>query len=345
MWRIDPPESFLQEETIPDAAANDVPDPDLLDGFSAKLATLYPAVPQPTAEQARQVLLDTLRTGSPTALIPLIRAGRNPLEARNSCVRAAQIWWALRDPSNVGCALPLAWQADDAHAAAACQFFSARNPDRMDLTTLYFEKSADGWSWTPEPAPETGKSFREWSELQTKRWQDEWRNVVLTECPILGKIPDGGAPADDDSRQLVELWLKATRDGDVMAALRLTARLDLADSPAMLLRNIGYEMTGTRRNPHPATLAAIRRGGKLTAVGTRSAPESPPSFPLYPIVATPKGPRILLEIDLFASANRSREFLNKAALARLREASAEAADDLANLFAEHQAAVAAPVKP
>ena len=104
-------------------------------------------------------------------------------------------------------------------------------------------------------------------------------------------------------------------------------------------------MTGTRRNPHPATLAAIRRGGKLTAVGTRSAPESPPSFPLYPIVATPKGPRILLEIDLFASANRSREFLNKAALARLREASAEAADDLANLFAEHQAAVAAPVKP
>ena len=345
LWRIDPPESFLQEETTPEEAVDDAPDPELLEAFPAKLAALYPPVAQPTAEQARQVLLDTLRTGSPGALFAHIRLDRNELAARNSCVRAAGIWWTLREPSNVGCALPLAWQEDEHHAAAACQFFSARNPDRLDLMVLYFDKSAGGWFWTPDPGPETEKSFHEWSEVQTKRWQDEWQNAILKECPVLGKIPDSGAPADDESRQLVEAWFKATRAGDVMAALRLTARLDLADSPAALLRNLGYEMTGTRHNPNPPTIAGIHRGGILTAVGTRSATEGAPSFPLYPVIATPKGPRILLEIDLFAAGSRSRDFLNKTALARLRKASADATDDLASLYAEHQTKVATPAKP
>ena len=344
-WCIDPPESFLQAGGISGETGNEDPDPDLLDSIPAKLAAHYPHAAQSTAEQARQVLLDTLRTGTPASLIPLIRLTGNPLAARNACVRAAQIWWSLREPADVGCALPLAWQEDGPHAAAACQFFSARNPDRLNMETLYFEKSDTGWSWTPEPRAETEKSFHQWTELQTDHWRNEWQNTLLTECPVLGKIPDSGAPADDESRQLIESWLKATRAGNVMAALRLTARLNLPDSPATLLRNLGYEMSGTRRNPHPPTLAGIHCGAILTAVGTQTDADNAPSFPLYPVVATPKGPRILLEIDLFASGTRSRDFLNRTALARLRKASAGAADDLINLYAEHQVKVAAPAKP
>jgi len=345
LWRIDPPESFLQDGASPEEGIAEDPDPGLLDSFPLQLAARYPPVAQPTAERARQVLLDALRTGSPASLIPLIRLGGNHLAVRNACVRAAQIWWALREPSTIGCALPLAWQEDGPHAAAACQFFSARNPDRLDLVILYFEKSADGWCWTPDPGPETEKSFHDWIELQTKRGQDEWQNTLLTECPVLEKIPDSGAPGDDESRQLIELWLKATRAGDIMAALRLTVRLNLADSPATLLRNLGYEMTGTRRNSHPPTLAGIYRGAILTAADTQTAPDDTPSFPLYPVVTTPQGPRILLEIDLFASGNRSRDFLNRTSLARLRKVSAGAADDLANLYASHQAKLAAPASP
>ena len=264
----------------------------------------------------------------------------DPLTARKSCVRAAQLWWAWREPSAVRSAVPLAYHEEGSQAAEAFQFFSARNPDRLDLRILYFEKSGDGWHWTPMPRPETEKSFREWVDLQSKRWQDEWQDALLTDCPILKAVPDSGAPPAEESRQLVEAWIQATRAGDVLAALRLTARFDTPDSPVMLLRNLGYEMTGARRTPHAPALAGIYRGAIWTAVGTQTDSKDPPLFPLYPVIATPAGPRIVLEIDLFTSGNRSRDFLNKTALGRLRQSSAPAADELAVLLSKHQSQAA-----
>ena len=342
LWRIDPPEALLQTDVSAEQPDHEDADPDLLDAFPGKLAALCPPTFQPTAERARDALLESLRSGNPITLMPLIELGGKPSAVRNACLRAAQVWWALREPASVGCALPLAWRQDPTRAATACQFFSARNPDRMDLEILYFEKSDQGWCWTPEPRPEPEKSFREWTELQSNRWHDEWHNAILTDCQILEKLPDSGPLADADSRRLIESWLKATRAGDVMAALRLTVRLNLPDSPATLLRNLGYDMTASRRNPHPPTLADIHHGNLLAAVGVQTDADNTPSFPLYPVVATPTGPRILLEIDLFAAGNRSRDFLNRTALDRLRKASPEAAEDLATLYANYQAKVAPP---
>ena len=348
LWQVDPPESFLQEPVVPeDAEADDVDEAgqQMLDSFSEKLSARYPLSVRPTAEGARDALLETLRTGGPAGLMPLIRLDAGAASARNACVRAAQIWWSLREPANVGCVLPLAWRVDGPHAAAACQFFSARNPDRLELVTLYFENIAKGWSWTPEPAEETTKAFQEWSDQQSQHGQDGWRNTLLGECPVLATFPAGGPPTDDEARQLIESWLKATRAGDVMAALRLTARLDLPDSPTTLLRNLGYDLLGTHRNPRPSVIAGIHRGKLLAAVGTQTAVDNVPSFPLYPVVATPRGPRILLEIDLLASGNRSRDFLNRTALARLRHASADAAAELSDLYQEHQSQTAASANP
>jgi hypothetical protein len=313
--------------------------------FPVTLATLHPPSPQPTVEQALEGLLATLKSGSPASLIRFMRRVGDPEILRKAYARAAQLWWTLREPSTVSSAFPLAMHEDGPIAAEACQFFSARNPDRLDLRILYFEKSDDGWYWTPSPVAATEKSMRAWADRQTQRWQDDWQDALLSECPILEKIPDAGAPAEDESRKLIESWIQAMSDGDVMAALRLTARLHSPDSQAGLLRNLGYEMIGARRNPHAPTLAGILRGGIWTAVGTQTAPNDPPSFPIYPVIATPAGPRILLEIDLFASGNRSRDFLNKTAIERLRKSSAPAADDLELLFARHQAQLAAPPKP
>jgi hypothetical protein len=345
LWRIDPPEPFLQDRETPVETDDEDPATDLLDVFPAKLASLFPRSAQATAEQARLVLLTTLQSKSPAALMPLIRLDGDPAAARKSCVRAAQTWWALREPAGVCSALPLAAEENGPHAAAACQFFAARHPDRFDLRILYFEKSADGWYWTPEPRQETEALFREWTDRQTPRWRSDWQDALLGACPVLDKIPDSAAPPEPEARNLIESWLRATRSGDVMAALRLTARLAFPDSPATLLRNLGYEMAGARRNPHAASLAGIFRGANWTAVGTRTDPADPPSFPLYPVIATDAGPRILLEIDLFAAGNRSRDFLNKTALARLRKSSAPAADDLASLFSQYQARIAKPTSP
>lgn len=345
LWRIDLPGNFLEDSGISDDPTDEDLDTDLLNQFPAKLAALYPPSPHPTAEQARQALLTSLQEGDPTHLIRLIRLDGDPKAARKSCVRAAHIWWALREPATVRCAVPLASHEAGEHAAAAFQFFSARNPDRLSLQILYFGKSSNGWYWTPEPRPETTKSFREWTDLQAQRWQDEWQPAFLSDCLVLDRFPAAGAPAADESRKLIESWLRAIRAGDVMAALRLTARLDTPDSNATLLRNLGYEITGARHNRHLPSVSGIHRGDIWSAVGTQNAPADPPACPLYPVIATPAGPRILLEIDLFASASRSRAFLNKTSFERLRKSNLPAADELMKLFSEHQTQVANPANP
>ena len=67
--------------------------------------------------------------------------------------------------------------------------------------------------------------------------------------------------------------------------------------------------------------------------------------PFYPIVNTPDGPRILIEIDLFAvdraaSGMRGRDFLNKNAFSRLeKSASPESIEELKELFSKFQASL------
>ena len=244
-WRIDLPGHFLQnDENASDDADEDL-DSDLLEAFPAKLAGRFPPSPKPTLEQAMQALLSALHGGNLCSLAPLIRPEDDPAAARRSYLRAARTWWALHDRR----ALPLAVQEYEKIAGGAFQCFSSRNPDQLDLKILYFEKSTDGWFWCPEPRPQTKESFREWTDLQAKRWPDEWQDTLLADCQVLEKIPESGAPPVDQASEVVENWLQATRAGDVMAAIRLTARLNTPDSRAALLRNLGYEMTGTRQGP------------------------------------------------------------------------------------------------
>jgi len=345
LWRIDLPGNFLQDRKIPDDATDETLDADLLNAFPVQLAGQHPPVPQASAALALQVLLATLQQGSPSALIRCIQLDGDPAAARATCARAIQFRGSLREPSTVHSALPLAWHDAGEVAAAACQCFAARTPDRLNLKILYFEKSATGWYWAPQPKPETVTALRDWTDLQSQRWPDQWQQAFLTDCLQLATVPAAAAPTDDQARQVVESWLQATRAGDVMAALRLTARLNTPESNPTLLRNLGYEMAGARRNTQPPSLVDIHQAGIWTAVGTRTDPDGKPSFPLYPVVLTPAGPRILLEIDLVASANRSRDFLNQTALERLRQASPAAADALNTLLAAHQARIAQQPSP
>ena len=338
-WRIDPPPFFfLPDPENPEDVEDPELDADLRDAFPAKLAALYPPAPQSTAELARQSLLATLQSKNPSELMRCVRLDGDPAAARKACIRAAQTWWALRDPASVRNAVPLALHEDAGHAAATCQFFSARNPDQLDLRILYFEKSPDGWLWTPDPLPDTEKSLRESTDPgQTQRWQDEWQQVLLAECSVLETLPESGAPSEEEARKLIGSWLQAIRAGDVMSAVRFTARLHTPESTATLLRNLGYEMTGARRNRQIPTVTGIRRDAIWTTVATQTDPDNPALCPIYPVIATPAGPRILLEIDWVASSSRSRDFLNKTALERLQKTNAPAAAALKKLFAQHQA--------
>jgi hypothetical protein len=247
------------------------------------------------------------------------------------------MWWETRDRLTGRQVIPLASHEVGEQAVLASQFFDARNPDRLDLRMLYFEKTAMGWLWKPNPSEELRKPLNAWTEIQAQEWQDGWQKTLLGACPKIDEIPPQGAPTEDEARKLAESWLVTIREGDLMGALALTSRLDAPGGDEALLRNLGYELTGARRSTQPSAITQIRRSGQWAGVGVKCISGEISTYPFYPIVSTPNGPRILLEVDLIASGNRSRDYLNKTSLGRLKKLHPEAAEDLQQLFTDHQA--------
>jgi hypothetical protein len=101
------------------------------------------------------------------------------------------------------------------------------------------------------------------------------------------------------------------------------------------LRTLGYEFAGSGSAKQTPGISFVNQGAKVTAVGVKSSTsDGKPLFPLYPVVATAAGPRILLEVDLVASDSRSREYLNEVSLKRLRKTAPEVADELQQIYSD-----------
>lgn len=344
LWRIDPPDSFLQDAEADDESSDDALDGDLLDAFPAEWRKNHPATPQVDAASAHHAFIAALRSENPAALLQLTQLPSNPSAARATCLSAARFWWTLHDPSAVRHAMPLALKETSDAAMAVFQLFSARDPDRLDLISVYFQKSAQGWLWQPAPDATISDAFKDLPELVPAHWSGEWQKRLLAESFEIQGIPPAQPPTPTDAQNAVNAWLQVTRAGDVKAALALTARLSDPKGPATLLRNLGHEVIAARRSGSVPVVIGTYPGDILTAVGMEIDQAGKTSHPLYPVIQTHEGARILIGIDLFAS--RGREFLNKLALTRLEKlASPAAAADLRALHAKFQSDVKGVKEP
>ena len=341
LWQVNLPASFLQESDEADQEADDsIDESEELNAFPEKWTRAHPPIPLPEADLARQALIRALGDGDLKSLLAVSQLGGSPEQARKACLEAAQFWWAIHNPTAVRHVMPLAFKADKTEAVGMFQFFSTRDPDLLDVKTVYFEKSAVGWLWTPVPTVSTREKFQLWVDSESQRWPDQWQRTLLSDSPIVAKIDGLQPPAKDDARKTVEAWLDATRHGDVTAALPLITRFDNPKSNSTSLQNLGYEIIGARRSKEKPVITEIYQGTHWTAVGVKIDQDGKQSFPLYPVLQTERGPRILVEIDLFASGNRGRDYLNRMAFDRLQKSSSEAvATELRGIFSAHQASV------
>ena len=344
LWRVDPPPSLLANKPTTDdelpPELDDNPDQELIRSFPAAWTALHPAAPQPTAELARQTWFSAIASGDFTAFLATVDLSGDPANATKSCLRAAREWWEIRGPAASALALPLAFQSLENSAAAIYQTLTPRDPDLVDLQPLYFTRSDAGWSWQSSPDKTTVSGHAAWRDPEMKRLSDIWQAQVLTACPIIAKDAALTAPDETEARKCVEDWLAAIRRGDTPAAISEIARLATPRSDFNALRNLGYEIATIQDSPIPSDVTATFLGDHFAAVAvkTRRADGSD-VFPLYPVVRTGQGLRILAEIDLFASHARSRDFLNQDSLERLSEATTEdLKTDLSNLLTRHHTA-------
>lgn len=336
LWRIDPPDAFFLGESDDDAELDEDLDADLLDLFPSKLSIKHPISPGKTAEEAATALLSALADTKPS-WIGLVGVSGDPEERRKRISRCARFWWDSMKPSTARIPTPLAFHEQSDHAVSACQFFDPRNPDRLDLRFLYFEKTSMGWFWNVQPSDETRDSMEEWMDAEALKWQESWQDSLLADCPVIERLNAESAPSVEEGNQLVSAWLKTLLARDLRGALKLTARLKTPLSQSMLLRNLGFEFTGARLFQKSPQLLSSHRGTWLTGIGAKLGEGAKASFPFYTVISTPVGPRILLESDLLSSDSRTREYLNGDSIKRLKEISEPASEELKKLFAEFQA--------
>ncbi|HVJ45154.1 MAG TPA: hypothetical protein VM511_02135, partial [Luteolibacter sp.] len=278
-------------------------------------------------------------------LFALMDLEGDPGTACRGCGLAAKSWWLMHYPDAARLAVPLGFHEQGKFGVAAFQFFSLRETSGVDIRTFYFEKSKNGWLLIPgmrltNSPTESQIALRDWADDRTRGWKDKWQGIVLQSNPRLDAIGDGKAPAVDEARALVGKWLSATHGNDVDSMLGMVALSNLPGEEPRTLRSIGYEISTASRDAGRYSVIFSEQGKTWTTVGVKSQAGGSATYPLYLIVPTSSGLRLLIAADLFGDATPGRDRLNEAVLGRLEGiSSAEAIIELRGMIARFREAI------
>jgi hypothetical protein len=353
-WRLDLPESLMAPSPSVGKGVRLVDRSTIIPETIRKLLPnlrrkQFPAASIPQVKDAVSALMAAAAAPTPEALLPLIAMDGDPSAANTGTARLVMLWRDLHSPRDVRTLLPLAFKEDGDGAVASFQLFSSREPERADLRTFYFVRGEQGWLLVSglkptDPPPPQLTAIKDWEDEEAPSWTRNWEQLTLSTSVKLDKLPQAEGPSEDDTRRAFETWIEAVLKGDVATAIASTAYLDWGHgeggrSSTRLLRNLGFELTSALKSKERPTILKVIRQGQWTAISARigKAGDADATYPLYAFVTTPVGPRLMLEIDLFANGTQTRKFLNEAVWGRLNAAGeADAVAILREMYEAHR---------
>lgn len=329
MWRVDPGAAFWIPSEEPDDEEEDgaILDGDLLDLFPARLREKHPAKPAETAEAAETATLAAIRAPRLVPLLETARIDANPGIARIALGRLAKLWFSRHGASPAHQLIPLARNEDGDSSVLFLQMLSPLDPEDFKPVTLFFQRGDEGWLWVPDSV--TGReTFGEWLDEQEDHWPGAWRDKLLAGTYHIDKLPELPVPTTEQAADLVAAWFRDLHEGDLQTALGRCARFLENDGKDEVLRRAAVDLDDVRRSDGEPVVSRAEAGRVLTLVQTMIPRDESPTRPVYAVIATPVGPRILLDVDLFGDDSRTRQFLNRAAIDRLRLKHPDAAADV-----------------
>ncbi|MCX8496844.1 MAG: hypothetical protein ORN51_11745 [Akkermansiaceae bacterium] len=339
LWRIDPPSDPLQSNETETTETNNVADQKMAAAFPAHWADENPLTPQATAELAHHSWLTAIQEPSPGKLLLLSDLKSPATDATKTCIQAAKLWWSIHQPDAINLPIPLAMRASENSAAAVVQWFSPRDPTHFEPKILSFQKSSSGWLWTFAPNPESYNAIRDWVATETKNLATHWQEILLAECSTITPNTNRPSPSIEDARTWMNTWNSLCQHHDMKQALSLTLRLTTPESDARILQNVGYDIVASNNDPESRIFTKVYQEKNCSAVGAKVILKNGEvSYPLYPLINTRTGPKLLAEIDLIALTHNGRDFLNRTALQRLEHAGeGTLAGELRSILAKHEA--------
>ncbi len=351
VWQIRLPRELLSPAVRRKApgseAESDPVDAELIASLPGKLAALSDAKGGETAMAAAEDLAAALGSPSFAAVCGRMDLAGDPPSALEGMGRAAVLWQRLHRPRDSAAPILLEVHESGGEACALIQIFSARNPLEAAIETVFLRRGKSG-GWLALPGfsgketllrLEKNREIGGWLGPRLDELEKDWSAGVLTK---IGGIPADSAPPEDEARGIVEAWRKAVAEGDGVRLLSLSACFDDKTGTTRMLQNCGYELVGRQASK----VLTVHRGGRWAAVSLRVAPaegdDSADAYPLVVVAATPAGPRVLPELDLYDPLTRSREFLNRRTWERVAARLPEGArTELESIFEKHRTLSAA----
>lgn len=245
--------------------------------------------------------------------------------------------------------------AEENLALLPLQYAKNNRPGEFQLIKIWLLKESDGWHIVPEKllhqyANQTIKTTIRKIELKLRSMEEEQREKfsqslmtkTITLSPPLTLDPVSPEKAEATLTQ----FRTFLRSKETTSALNQCAVLK-GTSSAQTLKTFNYAIRGAADHRDNDYVLGINSAGKWTSISIRTESKTSKTceYPLYLIVNTEKGPKILLDIDLRHATNKGRRLINSRNLNKLKKALTE--DRLAHiqiLIDKHEKLAMADIK-
>lgn len=314
--------------------------------FPEKLAESLGTIREKTAREAAEQLLVALRSPSLVPACSRMDLHTTPATALNALGRAGRLWQRIHLPFAEASPVLLEVHEAGDDAWALVQLFSARDSGDPSIECLFFKRDPEGWLANPGFSGESALPYTT-DELAVSTLLEpalaardaEWWSGLIQK---IGGVAADSAPSEEEARKIVEESRNAVASGDPLRYFSLSVCLDDDRGPLDMLKACSNDLTGRQAGE----ILAIHRAGRWAAASLRVPPmegdDSADSYPMVVLVATPEGPKILPEINLFDPLTENRGLRNRAVLERVGTRLPEGARaELEGIYEKHRTISAA----
>jgi len=273
-----------------------------------------------------------------------------PIERRVAYAELGQFWNAFReeDKSAASGELIKILAEGDAGVLVFHRVSTARF-GRPKLKPLLMMRGPDGWAIAPGvtsaanydalPAAQRKaqvavlERFAEQRAALSKQASKRFLDRFVSATPDRGVNINPEAAAD-----LVSAFRGRLRHGRLLEVFEQCALLDHEEGAWEALRSLSYEYRGAKHGREADVRLGVSAEGPWAGVSLRvdSGPAGVPDYPMYLVVATARGLRLVVDGGLRLAANKAREALNQQVWNRVDEhLNAEQASLVRKLFERH----------
>ena len=204
------------------------------------------------------------------------------------------------------------------------QLISTAQIERLNLTPLFLIRDENGWAISPGVT--TGGNYAKLDESKRGRQEEARRRfeeqkdeltrkatAELLSHFVEAKAQEGRVVGEREAGQLVQEFRNLLREGKLLESFGCGSLLDPEEGVWEALKAMNYEYRGARQSSTPDREIQVKGGKAWAAVSLRvdSGLGVEPNYPMYLVVATSEGPRIVVDVGLRLATNKGREVLNK----------------------------------